>query len=66
MECYECAQQGNTTAAVSICRNCGAGLCLEHTHQAAEYRVGGTVFGCPHTLNSPGLRPLGAVAGRRT
>jgi hypothetical protein len=58
MNCYECAKTGQTAPAVSICRHCGAGLCLAHTQEAARYRVGGTVFACPHDT---GLEP-GRVA----
>lgn len=48
MNCYECSKKEQATPAVSICLKCGAGLCLEHTREAASYRVGGTTFGCPH------------------
>lgn len=65
MDCFECARNGQAAPAVSVCRHCGAGLCLEHTYEAAEYRVGGTVLGCPHDLRrSPGSRPLRAATGR--
>ncbi|MFE9600540.1 DUF2180 family protein [Streptomyces hokutonensis] len=30
MNCYECHQAGTTTAAVAVCRNCGAALCPDH------------------------------------
>jgi hypothetical protein len=48
MNCYECSKKEAETPAVSVCMTCGAGLCLEHTREAAGYRVGGTTFGCPH------------------
>lgn len=35
MNCYSCAQQGVTRPAVAICRNCCAGLCLDHLHETA-------------------------------
>ncbi|MGZ4335960.1 MAG: DUF2180 family protein [Gaiellaceae bacterium] len=53
MDCYECARTGHAATAVSVCRNCGAGLCIEHTYEAGEYRVAGTTFGCPHDLRRP-------------
>jgi hypothetical protein len=65
MQCFECARKREVTPALSVCRHCGAGLCLEHTYEAAEYRVGGTVFGCPHDLRrSPDSRPLRTASGR--
>lgn len=48
MNCYECATEGTTLAAVGACHHCGAGLCLEHARKAAGHRVGGTSYGCPH------------------
>ncbi|MGI5380445.1 DUF2180 family protein [Streptomyces sp. CA-251387] len=30
MNCYECIQQGQTVAAVAVCRVCGAGVCADH------------------------------------
>jgi hypothetical protein len=53
MDCYEYTRSGDAAPAVSICRNCGAGLCIDHTYEAGEYRVGGTTFGCPHDLRRP-------------
>ncbi|MFI6012585.1 DUF2180 family protein [Streptomyces sp. NPDC051243] len=32
MNCYECAQSGRASAAVAICRLCGAAVCTEHVH----------------------------------
>ena len=50
MDCFVCTIRGETVAAVASCQHCGAGLCLEHLHEAQVYRVGGTTFGCPHDL----------------
>jgi hypothetical protein len=52
MNCYECAIRGETVAAVATCRNCGVGLCLEHLAEAQSYRVGGTLYACPHDLRA--------------
>ncbi|HEY8347648.1 MAG TPA: DUF2180 family protein [Symbiobacteriaceae bacterium] len=38
MQCYDCAKQGVERAAVTICRHCGAALCLDHA-QVAEQPV---------------------------
>jgi len=51
MNCFECAIGGKTVAAVATCRHCRVGLCLDHLRQQQAYRVGGTVFGCPHNLS---------------
>jgi hypothetical protein len=56
MDCYECAIRGEAVAAVATCRHCGVGLCLEHLAEAQAYRVGGTLFGCPHDLRLAGRR----------
>jgi hypothetical protein len=50
MNCFECAIRGETVAAVAACRNCGAGLCLEHLAEAQSNRPGGTLYGCSHDL----------------
>lgn len=63
MNCFECAVRGAAVPAVATCRNCGAGLCLEHLAEAQSYRVGGTLFGCPHDLRQA-VVPGRAVAGR--
>jgi hypothetical protein len=50
MNCFECAKVNDSVPAVGLCRHCGVGLCLDHLVEAREFRVGGTVFGCPHEL----------------
>lgn len=35
MNCYDCVPD-NGTAAVAICRNCGAALCPEHAFSAPQ------------------------------
>ena len=30
MNCYDCAQHGETTPAIAICHDCGAGVCADH------------------------------------
>ncbi len=66
MNCHECALQGEEIPAVGTCRQCGVGLCFVHLRAAASYRVGGTLYGCPH---DPSATPLPAhgpeVNGRR-
>jgi hypothetical protein len=59
MECFECAKVNDNVAAVGVCQHCGVGLCLDHLIEAGEYRVGGTIVGCPHKL--PRARPLRGV-----
>jgi hypothetical protein len=51
MNCFECAKTNTAVAAVGVCRHCDVGLCLEHLLEANAYRVGGTTFGCPHTVS---------------
>lgn len=59
MNCFECAKANDTVAAVGVCGHCGVGLCLDHLVEAAQYRVGGTLYGCAHEL--PALKPLRGV-----
>jgi hypothetical protein len=33
MNCYDCHQTGNTSAAVAVCHDCGAGVCADHAVQ---------------------------------
>ena len=55
MDCFECAKANDAVAAVGVCRNCGVGLCFDHLMEAKVYRVGGTVYGCPHEVPSARL-----------
>ena len=49
MNCYVCAKHEVAVPAVATCRNCGAGLCMEHLREAAaDHPAGGTTFGCSH------------------
>jgi hypothetical protein len=50
VNCFECARQnGATTTAVALCRNCNAGLCMEHLGEAATDRSrGGLQAACSH------------------
>lgn len=59
MNCFECAKANDAVPAVAMCEHCGVGLCLDHLVEAREYRVGGTLWGCPHDL--PALKPLRGV-----
>ena len=59
MNCFECAKTHNAIAAVGTCEHCGVGLCLDHLIEASEFRVGGTLFGCPHQI--PASKPLRGV-----
>jgi hypothetical protein len=56
MNCFECAKANDVVPAVGLCRHCSVGLCLDHLIEASEYRVAGTVFGCPHGM--PHVKPL--------
>jgi hypothetical protein len=57
MNCYECGLRGEAVPAVATCKHCGAGMCLEHLAEAQRYRVGGTLFGCPHDLSAAATAP---------
>ena len=59
MNCFECAKVHDTIPAVSICKHCGVGLCLDHLVLARDYERGGAHFGCSHEL--PHLKPLSGV-----
>jgi hypothetical protein len=59
MNCFECAKANDTVSAVGICHHCGVGLCLDHLTEASEFRVGGTLYGCDHTI--PRSKPLRGV-----
>ena len=59
MNCFECAKANDSVTAVAVCRHCSVGLCLDHLIEASEYRVAGTVFGCPHGM--PHVKPLRGV-----
>jgi hypothetical protein len=59
MNCFECAKVNDAVAAVGVCDHCGVGLCLDHLIEAREYRVGGTIWACPHNL--PALKPFHGV-----
>jgi hypothetical protein len=59
MNCFECAKVNDTVPAVGLCRHCGVGLCLDHLVEARDYRVGATMWGCPHPM--PRVKPLRGV-----
>jgi hypothetical protein len=59
VDCFECAKANDSVAAVGVCPHCGVGLCLDHLVEANEYRVGGTIYACPHEI--PRVRPLRGV-----
>ncbi len=37
MNCFDCAAIGTMTAAVGVCRDCGAGLCVDHVQVNARW-----------------------------
>ena len=59
MNCFECAKANDAVSAVSVCRGCGVGLCLDHLIEARAFRVGGTLYACNH--GAPRARPLRGV-----
>ena len=62
MNCFECTKVNDVVPAVGVCDHCGVGLCLDHLVEARAYRVGGTLYACPHEL--PTVKPLcGVPAG---
>jgi hypothetical protein len=64
MHCFECARAGRETSAVAVCRDCGAGLCLEHVAANERDDVSGMQMGCAHDL-SRGLATATAGKGNR-
>ena len=50
MNCFECAKVQQAVPAVGVCQHCGVGLCMDHFAEARDYRVGGTVYSCGHTM----------------
>jgi hypothetical protein len=62
MNCFECAKTHDSVPAVGLCQRCSVGLCFDHLIEAHAYRVGGTIFGCPHAI--PNVKPMrGMPAG---
>ena len=49
MNCFECAKDGSTNAAVALCRHCNAGLCVDHLRDSATESQGGLQATCRHT-----------------
>jgi hypothetical protein len=49
MNCYVCATDGRTEAAVALCPRCHVGLCLTHLRAAAtDPQRDRTHLGCSH------------------
>jgi hypothetical protein len=68
MNCFECAKVNDAVPAAGVCRHCGVGLCLDHLAEARDYRAGGTLYGCGHTMpRARTLRgvPVGAISDSR-
>ena len=59
MNCFECAKANDVVPAVGLCRHCSVGLCLDHLIEASDYRLAGTMFGCPHGI--PHVKSLRGV-----
>jgi hypothetical protein len=59
VNCFECAKANDSVPAVGMCDHCGVGLCLDHLVESRQYRVGGTIWACPHEL--PVVKPLRGV-----
>lgn len=59
MLCYCCATQGADRPAVALCRDCGAGLCLEHLSETARrFAAGHMLETCHHaTWSAPAAAP---------
>lgn len=58
MNCFECARSGSKTTAVALCRDCQAGLCLDHLRAAATAPAkGGTYTSCAHVTWQVGSWP---------
>jgi hypothetical protein len=68
MNCFECAKVNDAVPAVGLCRHCAVGLCMDHLVEAREHRVGGTLYGCAHTMprvKALAAMPTGAPTARR-
>jgi len=37
MNCYDCYHNGQQSAAVAVCHDCGAALCPDHTTEATHH-----------------------------
>ena len=37
MNCYDCDQQGQTSPALAVCHDCGAGICTQHASEAEHH-----------------------------
>jgi hypothetical protein len=48
MLCYICTRRGIDRPAVTICKSCSAGLCLEHLRETAVRLAPNPVSGCRH------------------
>jgi hypothetical protein len=39
MNCFDCAALGRSAQAVAICADCGAAVCIDHSHVTAHWRT---------------------------
>ena len=53
MNCYDCAVEGRSEAALARCRNCGTGVCQEHLEVGR------------HPVEQSSVGPRAAEASRR-
>ena len=37
MNCFDCAAHGQAVHAVAVCADCGAAVCLDHSHVTARW-----------------------------
>jgi len=51
MNCYDCTANGNPTAAVATCHDCGAGICQKHASEH-DKRIT-AVFAWSHSVTPP-------------
>ena len=62
MLCYCCAERGIERSAVALCRDCSAGLCLDHLREtASRFATGHMLETCHHDTWAV-IKPQSAVA----
>ena len=62
MLCYSCVEQGIQQPAVALCRNCSAGLCMEHLREtASRFGSDNILASCHHDTWAVPNHPPGAT-----
>jgi len=54
MNCYDCATQDRLTRpAVGICHDCGAGVCVDHSHRDVRWLTRTALINRVETIDPP-------------